>query len=141
MKHIVRLLVFIPLLLAFQCDDDSAATEEPLLDTGLLGKWEIADETINGLSDLLPKCCIFIELEPDKNVLDFSGIYTATYSDSEVYTGSFELKQNENQIIFRRQDQEDLFYTFSLNEAKNYLSLSFSENGANIKQGWNKQTP
>lgn len=36
--------------------DDNGISEDNLNESGLLGKWGITDETIKGISDLLPKC-------------------------------------------------------------------------------------
>ena len=99
-----RIIVFLPLLMAFQCEDDIEIADDNLNDSGLLGTWEIADETVNGLSDMLPICCEFFEFNPDDNKQDFTGLFVYTDSMGDVYDGLFTVDQT-NQKGGRGQSQ------------------------------------
>ena len=75
----LRLLYILPLLTVLQCEDDAPPVPDQLDETGLLGRWEIEDETINGISDLLPKCCKFFEFSPD-NIKDDTSAYSCSWT-------------------------------------------------------------
>lgn len=66
MKKYLIALLFIPFLMAFQCEGDDLAPLDGLETTGIFGRWEITNEIMNGtISDLLPRCCEFLEFESD----------------------------------------------------------------------------
>ena len=106
--------------------------------TGLLGKWEFADETINSISDLLPKCCEFFEFNPDNSKQDLKGLFVYTDSLGDTYNGEFVVDYAYQIIIFQRQEKQ-LVCGFSLNSSKNYLTLMFTEGNSSFVQGWVKR--
>lgn len=134
----LRLLLLALLLMAFQCDEDENFIEDPLFDSGLIGRWELADETINGISDLLPKCCRFFEFNPDDNPEDLEGLFS--YSDETgVFEGEFTLDPDNKTIALRRDNRTPVTYSYSLNSAGDYLVFSFSEGDAEFVQGWQRR--
>ncbi len=135
MKKLPLLLLAL-LLMAFQCDEDELI-EDPLMDTGLLGRWEIADETINGITDLLPKCCRFFEFNPDANPEDLDGLFSFT-NETGVFEGVFALDPDNQTIELRREGRAPVTYSYSLNSALDYLEFSFSEGDAEFVQGWQR---
>jgi hypothetical protein len=135
MKKLPLLLLAL-LLMAFQCDEDELI-EDPLMDTGLLGRWEIADETINGITDLLPKCCRFFEFNPDGNPEDLDGLFSFT-NETGVFEGAFTLDPENQTIELRREGRAPVTYSYSLNSALDYLEFSFSEGDAEFVQGWQR---
>ena len=133
----LKLLLVMPLLMAFQCDDETDLSEDPLIDTGLLGRWEIADETIGGISDLSVKCCRFFEFNPDDNLEDLNGEFF--YEDETgVYQGMFSVDSETGTILFRREGRNPATYEYSLNGDQDYLMFTFTDNDADFEQGWSR---
>lgn len=128
-----------PLLMAFQCDHDPVKIEDGLNQTGLLGRWEIADEIMNdGISDLLPKCCQFFEFNTDENKKDFQGVYTYTDGMGIEYSGLFTADLTNEKIIFVNNEKELFVYGFSVDDSELNLTLTFTQNGIKYLQGWIK---
>ena len=70
-------------MMAFQRDEEVKYPNDRLLDIGLLGSWEIAEESINGISDLTVKCCMFLDFGPDDNKQDFRGRFVYREGDRQ----------------------------------------------------------
>lgn len=138
MKY-VRLLFFAPLLMAFQCDVESELMEDNLNETGLFGRWEIADETINGISDGLPKCCEYFEFNPDDYKDDLTGLFIYTDSFGANYNGAFTVDEANQLILFEQNDNSPVIYEFSLDTSEEYLTFTFTEDTLTYVQGWVKQ--
>jgi hypothetical protein len=138
MKNL-RILLLAPLLMAFQCDEETDLIEDELLDTGLLGRWEIADESIDGISDLSAKCCRFFEFSMDNDPDDLDGFFL--YEDGTgtgFYEGVFSVDLNGQTIIFERDGRAPVTYSYSLSEDRDYLTFTFTENQAEFVQGWQR---
>lgn len=135
----LRLLLVLPLLMAFQCNDDDALMEDRLNDTGLLGTWEINDEINNNISDLLPRCCQFFEFLTDDNKEDLSGQFMFTDDLGQDYQGVFSLNESNQTIRFQRDGNEDLVYDYDINAVQDYLRFTFTEGSSQINQGWVKR--
>lgn len=123
----------------FGCSNDDSDNSDLLNDTGILGRWEFTDETVNGISDLLPKCCVFFEFEADSNSDDLAGLFQRISESNELVTGEFIIDTNSQTITFNYGNTEQLVYNYELNDATNYLSVSFSEDDLNYVQGWAKR--
>jgi hypothetical protein len=134
----LRILIFVPFLFAFQCDDEIDITEDGLYESGLFGTWEITNETINGISDMLPKCCNFIEFYPDSNEKDLVGSYTYTDEFDDYYNGIFTVDLSSQIIIFDQYDNSQRIYEFTLDSAGEYLTFTFTENESELLQTWKK---
>jgi hypothetical protein len=139
MKYI-KLLLFVPLLMAFQCDDDIEISDDSLNDTSLLGRWEINSEVMNGkIMDLLPKCCKFIEFSTDEKENDLIGMYIYTEDMDAVSSGVFTVNLNSNTIVFEPPNSQIFTYEFMLNNNASELTFNFTENGVNFQQTWIKR--
>jgi len=124
--------------MAFQCEEELEITEDRLNEIGIFGTWEIADETMNNISDMLPKCCQFFEFYPDNNEEDLMGLFTYTDSMGHIYDGQFTLDQTNQLLILDRMDREQLISGFDLDDSRQYLTLTFSEDNVTYIQGWVK---
>jgi len=124
--------------MAFQCDDDIDITQDYLYDSGLLGTWEITDETVNGISDMNPKCCIFFEFSPDNNENDLVGIYAYSDELGNYYNDKFIVDPINQLILLDRDNGEQQSYEFTVDNSAEYLTFSFTENGLNFEQDWRK---
>ena len=132
---ILRILLLVPFLMAFQCDEDDDFFDDLLIDTGLLGRWEISNEAIGGISDLLPKFGRFYEFEMDDNPDDLQGLFL--YEDEfGVYPGVFTVDEANQTIIFQREERAPVTYMYSLDGDLDYLVFTFIEDGATWEQGW-----
>ena len=132
---LVRILLLVPFLMAFQCDEDTALIEDPLIDTGLLGRWEIADETVNGINDLLPKSGRFFEFNPDDNPDDLQGLFSFTEVGG-VYSGVFTVDEVNQTILFQRDERDPVIFVYSINSRQDYLTFTFIEDDVEWVQGW-----
>lgn len=135
---LVRFLFLVPFLMAFQCDVQPNLEDDRLFETGLFGRWEIVDESTNGISDLLPKCCLFFEFYPDKNTKDQNGFFNFTDRKSENYEGVFTLDPAKQMITFEGVGKQPIVYSYVLNPNQEYLSFQFIEEGEHYSQNWKR---
>ena len=125
-------------LMAFQCEEDILIPENDLETAGVLGNWEIAFESVNGISDLSVKCCRFIEFKEDENTADLEGSFTYTELEM-VYEGTFMLDPLKQKIIFEREDRAPRVYNYTINSSKNYLTFTYKDGDLDIEEGWIKR--
>ncbi len=133
----VKFLLLAMFLMAFQCEEDILIPENDLESTGILGKWEIADESVNGISDLSVKCCRFLEFLEDENEKDLRGNFSYTEFDM-IYEGTFTVDPPAQQIIFEHEDLETLIYNYAINSSKDYLTFTYRDGDSDIEEGWVK---
>ncbi|MCB0497055.1 MAG: hypothetical protein KDC79_13025 [Cyclobacteriaceae bacterium] len=131
----LQILLMASLLTAFQCDEEINVANDTLFDSGIFGTWEILDQTINGVSDMTGACCDFIHFYPDSNQKDSKGNFTFEETSANI-DGTFILDQANQTITFQINDRDDLVYEYSINASKDYVSFTFTENNAQIVQGW-----
>ncbi|MBZ9788171.1 hypothetical protein LB456_11945 [Psychroflexus sp. CAK57W] len=139
MKNL-KFLLLLPLLTAFQCDEDEMENLENnnLNETGLMGSWEIADETRDGISDMLPKCCRFLEFYTDSDPDDYTGSYTFTDDQGLTYNGEFTVNLSDGLITFDNFDDDLIIYDYSVDDSGEGLIFSFTENEVKVIQNWTK---
>ncbi|MDY2586929.1 hypothetical protein [Winogradskyella aquimaris] len=139
MKKYLQILLFTPFLMAFQCESDDPAPFDNLETTGILGSWEIQDEVINGnISDMIPRCCEFLEFDPDDDIRDNKGLLTYNDSQGLVNSGTFEVDFDNQIILFIDNDDDEFLFTFSLDESQDILTIDFNEDGTDYTQNWVK---
>ena len=132
-----RFLLLALFLMAFQCEEDILIQEDDLSATGILGKWEIANESVNGISDLSVKCCRFIEFREDDNEKDLRGNFAYTEFDM-IYEGTFTVDPPAQQIVFAREDLETVVYNYTISSSGDYLTFTYSDGNSDIVEGWVK---
>ncbi|MBU2940806.1 hypothetical protein KO494_14755 [Lacinutrix sp. C3R15] len=138
MKYL-RFIILAPFLMAFQCESDDPSSFDNLEATGLLGRWEIQDEIINGsISDMTPKCCEFLEFNLDDNIKDTIGFLTYTDSQDVVNIGVFEVELNNQSIIFTDEESDEFTFEFEVDDVQQNLTLDFTKDGTNYIQTWVK---
>ena len=137
MKKCLKLMLFLPFLMAFQCESNDPTPFDSLEATGLFGRWEIANEVMNGvISDMLPKCCEFLEFIPDDNIRDNTGFLTFTDSQGLINNGTFEVDITNQTILFIDDDNDEFTFEYSVDESQENLTIDFTEDGTNYTQGW-----
>jgi hypothetical protein len=137
MKKYLKLLLIIPFFLAFQCESDDPAPIDNLESFGLFGRWEIQDEVMNGIiSDMIPRCCEFLEFEPDANIGDNKGLLSYTDSQGLVNSGTFDVDIDNQTILFIDNENDEFIFAFSINDSQEILTVDFTGNGTNITQFW-----
>lgn len=133
----LRFLIFVPFLMAFQCESDDPALFDNLEAKGLLGQWEIQHEVMNGnISDMVPKCCEFLEFNPDDNIRDNKGLLTYTDSQGLVNNGVFEVEINNETILFIDNENDEFIFDFSVNDSRDRLTIDFTEDDVTYTQIW-----
>lgn len=138
MKKYLRFLLLAPLLMAFTCDEDTDINYDNLNELGIFGEWEINSETIDGISDLTAQCCRLIEFLPDGNNEDFSGLFNYSVQPTQSYDGIFTVDPTNQVITFQREGNEEVMYSYTINNSQDTLSLTFTENEAVFEQDWVK---
>ncbi|TFV95786.1 hypothetical protein E4S40_06070 [Algoriphagus kandeliae] len=133
-----RLLFFLPFLMAFQCGEDIYSDDDLLLETGILNSWELSEESINGSSDLLPKCCKYFNFHLDGKSNDLVGRYTYHEDNSGNLDGVFILDPSKQEIIFKGDDGTEILASYSINDEQNYLVLSYQAGRTELVQGYTK---
>ena len=137
MKKYLKLVLLVPFLMAFQCEGNDPAAFDNLDASGLLGSWEIQDEIINGnISDMIPKCCEFLEFDPDDDITDSKGLLTYIDSQGLVISGTFEVDFDNQTILFIDDDNDEFLFEFSVDDSQNNLTIDFMEDGTNYEQVW-----
>lgn len=134
---ILRSLIFAPLLLAFTCDEPVLDKNDFLINTGILGSWEISSETIDGISDLTAKCCQAFDFYADKNYKDFKGEFKYQY-ELGVKDGVFTLFPEDQKINFKQTDGKEFNYSYSISEDQDLLTFTFSDSDRIFRQGWRR---
>ena len=134
----LKLLFLFPFLMAFQCEEDILPKEDKLYNTDLLGRWEIADETISGIQDLLPKCCQFFEFNIDENGDDLIGDFNYTDSFGTNIYGIFTVDTVNQTITFEQEGQQPIVYNYMLDTTKEHLSFSFNLDNKAYVQTWTR---
>jgi hypothetical protein len=124
--------------MAFQCEDDINFEEDLLFDSGIYAAWELQDQTVNGVTDLMPPPQMILEFYPDSNVQDNRGEYNLEEPSANTI-GIFIMDQTRETITFKREGREDIIYGYILNPAKDYITFTFTESDAQFEQGWRKQ--
>ena len=133
----LRFLIFAPFLMAFQCESDDTAPFDNLEAIGLLGQWEIQNEVMNGnISDMIPKCCEFLEFNPDDNIRDNKGLLTYTDSQGLVNNGVFKVEINNETILFIDNENDEFIFDFSVNDSRDRLTIDFTEDDVTYTQIW-----
>ncbi len=131
-----KFLILVTVLFAFQCENDDPAPMDNLEVTGLFGKWEIQSEIINGnISDLLPKCCEFLEFSPDSISSDNKGLLTYTNGQDE-NPGVFEVNLTNQTVLFTDDDSDVLLFEFEVTNTTDTLSITFTEDNTTYTQTW-----
>lgn len=139
MKKNYLFLILIPFLMAFQCESDLPAPYDNLNSLGLLGTWEIQNEIINGnLSDIIPRCCEFIEFYADDDITDNKGLYFQNDSQGTVSNGTFEVDLSNLTIVFIDDNNVEFVVAFTMDDTQQDLTLEFTEDDTNYTQGWAK---
>lgn len=133
-----KILLLAVFLMAFQCEEDILIREDGLVATGILGKWEISNESVNGISDLSVKCCRFLEFREDENEKDLNGNFTYTEYDM-LFEGTFTMNPSAQQIIFEQADRETLVYNYAINSSKDFLTFTYSDGDSDFEEGWIKR--
>lgn len=136
MKKYLWLLVMV--VLTFGCEDDKEFVADRLSESGLLGKWEKAHETRNGISDMLPVCCIFFEFLPDSNKEDQTGVYKHTDSMGHDQEGTFSVDPSQGVITFIMADNDQLTYEYALDFPEGLLTLMFNDDRTDVVQTWER---
>ena len=137
MKNLFKLLLFLTFLALFHCDENNEILKDHLQEIGILGRWEISNEVMNGvISDMLPKCCEFLEFDPDNNIRDYKGLLTSTDSYGLIKFGIFELDIDNKTVLFIDDDNDEFVFEFSVDDSQENLTINFSEDRANYTQVW-----
>ncbi|WP_439152916.1 hypothetical protein [Winogradskyella sp.] len=131
------LLILACLTFLLGCSNDDETSTDNLNQTGIIGNWEFSDEEIDGISDLLPKCCKFFEFKVDENKQDLTGLFTYTGDTNEFTEGSFIVDETGETITFLFDDEQRI-YNYTMSQSQDYITFSFFEDGSNSLQGWTK---
>jgi hypothetical protein len=135
---VLRLFLFAALLMAFQCEDEVNVQEDLLFESGIYGGWELASQTVNGVTDMMPLPEMILEFYPDGNTQDNRGEYNLEEPFANT-VGVFIMDQIEQTIAFKREGKEDIVYGYIIHPDKDFITFTFVESNAQFEQGWRKK--
>ncbi len=116
MKKLRISLLFLTTLLITNCDTNDTNTSNPLIETGLIGEWEIIGRGINNVSSLEALCCETLSFSDDDNERDLNGLYI--FDEHGIITnGSFTINLEENTIVYSTENSDTITLEFTINNS------------------------
>ncbi|WP_243471857.1 hypothetical protein [Winogradskyella sp. MH6] len=107
-------VVLIFVLSVISCGTEDNNTSNPLIDTGLVGNWEISVQGINNLSSLEALCCETLSFLDDDNERDLSGLYI--FDEQGIITnGTFLVDLESNIIEYTTESSNTKTLEFNIN--------------------------
>ncbi|MAB48885.1 MAG: hypothetical protein CMC05_09665 [Flavobacteriaceae bacterium] len=107
-------IVLIFVLSVISCGTEDNNAYNPLIDTGLVGNWEISGRGINNLSSLEALCCETLSFLDDDNERDLSGIYI--FDEQGIITnGAFIVDLESNIIEYTTESSNTKTLEFNIN--------------------------
>ncbi|WP_431107670.1 hypothetical protein [Winogradskyella poriferorum] len=107
-------VVLIFVLSIISCGTEDNNTSNPLIDTGLVGNWEISGRGINNLSSLEALCCETLSFLDDDNERDLSGLYI--FDEQGIITnGTFLVDLESNIIEYTAESSNTKTLEFNIN--------------------------
>ncbi|APY07007.1 hypothetical protein BWZ20_01250 [Winogradskyella sp. J14-2] len=133
----MRLLIFffMPILI-LSCDNDNDGTINPLIETGLIGEWEINGRGTNNVLSLEVFCCETLTFLDDNNLRDLIGSYTFN-QQGVVTNGIFTVNAEENTIEYFTENNNMNSVAYSVNN--NTLEVWYLEGTNRNWTTYNKQ--
>ena len=116
MKKLRISLLFLTTLLITNCDTNDTNTSNPLIETGLIGEWEIIGRGINNVSSLEALCCETLSFSDDDSERDLNGLYI--FDEHGIITnGSFTINLEENTIVYSTENSDTITLEFTINNS------------------------
>lgn len=116
MKKLRISLLFLITLLVTNCDNDDNNILNPLIETGLIGEWEIIERGINNVSSLEALCCETLSFLDDDNERDLNGSFI--FDEHGVITnGSYSINLEENTIEYTAENSDTSTLKFTINNS------------------------
>lgn len=134
MNQYKKVILSLFLLLAFLgCTEDESV--DVLVNTNIIGKWEIESRLTNNVSNTATLCCEFIEFKTDDNIEDYLGQFESESSDS-TNEGTFDVNITDNTILIDLGNRQ-ILCDYSINADE--LNLVYTdENNDTIDEIWKK---
>lgn len=126
--------MILPLLILLSCNENSVEPNTELLDSGLLGVWQIESYAIDGVVRPNSSCCEFLSFEEDFVKDDLIGLFSAA-GPGFITEGYFEADFKGKQITFNFNMHERVS---SVLLSEDQLVISYTENDLNIEEVWNR---
>ena len=109
-------LLFLITQLITSCDTDDNNISNPLIETGLIGEWEIIGRGINNVSSLEALCCETLSFLDDDNERDLNGSFI--FDEHGIITnGSFTINLEENTIDYSTENSDTITLEFTINNS------------------------
>lgn len=135
----IRLYLLVSIILFIGCSGEEENSQDLLIQTGLIGKWELKDEIMNGnISDMLPRCCQFFEFNTDENKKDFKGFFIYTDEVNTEYTGVYIVDLNNQIIQFEDLNSDQTIYGFTISSSQLNLTLTYTDGNIEYTQSWSR---
>lgn len=108
--------VFFTAIILLSCDNNDSNTSNPIVETGLIGEWEIIGRGINNISSLDALCCETLSFLDDGNERDLNGLYI--FNEHGIITnGSFTVNLEENTIEYTTENSDTTILEFTINNS------------------------
>lgn len=106
--------VFFSAIILLSCNNNDSNTSNPIVETGLIGEWEIIGRGINNISSLEALCCETLSFLDDGNERDLNGLYI--FNEHGIITnGSFTVNLEENTIEYTTENSDTTILEFTIN--------------------------
>lgn len=135
MRRVLLLVTTLTLFMA--CEKDAPNPNDLLTTTGLLGQWQIHQQTVNNQPNMDVYCCQFLSLLPDSSLTDLTGSWTYEDDLGSQNAGTFELDTLQSIITFHSANST-FPRTYQLVNA-NVLYFSYQESSALIEELWERE--
>lgn len=103
-------------LSVISCGTEDSNASNPLIETGLIGEWEIIGRGINNISSLEALCCETLSFLDDDNERDLNGLYI--FDEHGIITnGSFTINLEESTIDYATGNSDTTTLEFTINNS------------------------
>ncbi|MHA7842559.1 MAG: hypothetical protein ACX93I_04515 [Winogradskyella sp.] len=115
----VKLNFYVALIFSLSvisCGTEDSNASNPLIETGLIGEWEIIGRGINNISSLESLCCETLSFLDDDNERDLNGLYI--FDEHGIITnGSFTVNLEESTIDYATGNSDTTTLEFTINNS------------------------
>jgi hypothetical protein len=115
----VKLNFYVALIFSLSvisCGTEDSNASNPLIETGLIGEWEIIGRGINNISSLEALCCETLSFLDDDNERDLNGLYI--FDEHGIITnGSFTVNLEESTIDYATGNSDTTTLEFTINNS------------------------
>jgi hypothetical protein len=139
MQRILGLLLIGFLFASCEKDEENTSNENPnpqlqevLVESGLLGNWEILDRTFGVITPPIAICCEYMSFSDDTISTDLKGLFTYEGNGEDV-EGTFTMDTIQSKLFFEYGNNER---TFGFAIDSNQVLFTYTEEDVEVFETW-----